>query len=314
MLIALLATTIQSATSLLYATIGEIYSERSGILNMGVEGMMMMGAVVGFASAYNTNSLFIGLLMAMLVGALLAMLHGIITIVFRADQTVSGLALSIFGCGLANFLGQRLGPGGTSLVALSGPKLTKIAIPLLSDIPVIGPTLFNQDILTYVIYLLIPFAAYFLFKTRPGLHLRSVGENPQTADAMGINVNRTRFIYTIVGGLFAGLAGAHLSLCYSPGWTDDLTAGRGWIAIALVIFAAWNPSRAILGAILFSGIGALQFRLQAIGTDIPSPILNSLPYIFTIIALVLITWRERSNKSIGTPAALGSVYVREEKR
>jgi simple sugar transport system permease protein len=314
MLIALLATTIQSATSLLYATLGEIFTERSGILNMGVEGMMMMGAVLGFAVSINTDSVCIGLLMAMVVGGLLAMLHGIVTIVFRADQTVSGLALSILGGGLANFLGQRVGPGGTSLVALSGPKLEEIPIPLLSKIPILGPTLFTQDVMTYAIYLLVPLAAFFLFRTRPGLHLRAVGENPQTADAMGINVNRTRFIYTIIGGLFAGLAGAHLSLCYSPGWTDDLTAGRGWIAIALVIFAAWNPGRAILGAILFSGIGALQFRLQAIGTDIPSPILNSLPYIFTIVALVLITWRERSNKSIGTPASLGSVYVREEKR
>ena len=186
MIIALLATTIQAATSLLYATIGEIYTERSGILNMGVEGMMIMGAVVGFASAVYSNSVFVGLIMAMLIGAMMATLHSTITIVFRADQVVSGLALTILGTGLANFLGQRMGPGGTSLVAVTGPKLGKIPIPFLSEIPVLGPSLFTQDLLTYGVYILVPLASYFLYRTRPGLNLRSVGENPQTADARGI--------------------------------------------------------------------------------------------------------------------------------
>lgn len=314
MVVALFAVTIRAGTSLLYATLGEILTERSGVLNMGVEGMMIMGAVIGFATAYHTQSVWLGLGAAMLIGGTLAGLHCVLCIMFRADQVVSGLALSIFGTGLANYLGQLLGPGGTELTNLRGPQLQIIPIPILSEIPVIGPILFTQDILAYAMYLLVPLMSYYLYHTRPGLHLRSVGENPQTSDAMGVNVNKYRFIYTIIGGTLAGLAGAHLSLGYTPGWTDGLTAGRGWIAIALVIFSTWDPVRALFGAVLFGGVGALQFRLQATGTTIPSPILNALPYLLTIGALVIITWRERLTRRAGAPASLGIAYVREEKR
>jgi ABC-type uncharacterized transport system permease subunit len=313
LLVSILTVTIQAGTSLVFATLGEIFTERSGILNLGLEGIMIMGAVTGFAAVYHSGSLLVAVLVAMLVGALLAAIHAFLTITFRTDQVVTGLALTLFGTGLASFLGQRLGPGGKPLVGEVGPKFTKVAIPLLSQIPFVGEALFKQDPLVYAMYLLVPLAAYYIYKTRPGLHLRSVGENPATADAMGINVTRTRYLYTIVGGMLIGLGGAHLSLAYTPGWTENLTGGRGWIAIALVIFATWDPWRAVIGAILFGGVNAIQFRLQAAGTTIPAAFLGMLPYVFTIVVLVLITFLETFRKRVGAPAALGLPYVREER-
>jgi ABC-type uncharacterized transport system permease subunit len=313
LLVSILTVTIQAGTSLVFASIGEIFTERSGILNLGLEGIMIMGAVSAFAASYHSESLLIGILVAMLVGALLASIHAFLTISLRADQVVSGLALTLFGAGLASFLGQNLGPGGKPLVGEVGPKFTKLAIPLLSQIPYLGDALFRQDLLVYVMYLLVPASAYYIYKTRPGLHLRAVGENPATADAMGISVPRTRYLYTILGGMLIGLGGAHLSLAYTPGWTENLTGGRGWIAIALVIFAVWDPRRAFVGALLFGGVNAVQFRLQAAGTTIPAAFLGMLPYLFTIIVLVMITWWEAFRKRIGAPAALGLPYVREER-
>jgi simple sugar transport system permease protein len=309
----ILAVTIRAGTSLVYATIGEIYTERSGILNLGVEGMMLTGAVMGFAAAYHTGSAWAGVAVAMLMGGLLALVHAFLTITLRADQVVSGLALTIFGSGLASFLGQRLGPAGQPLVGLTGPRFRRVPVPGLSDLPFVGQALFNQDTLVYVMYIFVPLAAFYLYKTRAGLNLRAVGENPQTADAMGVNVFRLRYIYTVAGGMLVGLGGAHLSLAYTPGWTENLTGGRGWIAIALVIFATWSPLRAVVGAILFGGINAVQFRMQAAGTTIPAAFLGMLPYIFTIVVLVMITWWEAFRKRVGAPAALGMPYVREEK-
>lgn len=309
----ILAVTIRAGTSLVYATIGEIYTERSGILNLGVEGMMLTGAVTGFAAAYHTESAWAGVAVAMLVGGLLALIHAFLTITLRADQVVSGLALTIFGSGLASFLGQRLGPEGQPLVGLVGPRFRRAPIPLLSELPFVGPALFDQDVLVYLMYVFVPLAAFYLYKTRAGLNLRAIGENPQTADAMGVNVFRLRYLYTVAGGMLVGLGGAHLSLAYTPGWTENLTGGRGWIAIALVIFATWSPLRAVLGAILFGGINAVQFRMQAAGTTIPAAFLGMLPYIFTIVVLVIITWWEAVRKRVGAPAALGLPYVREEK-
>ncbi|MDQ4075539.1 MAG: ABC transporter permease [Chloroflexota bacterium] len=309
----ILAITIRAGTSLLYATIGEIYAERSGILNLGVEGMMLMGAVSGFAAAFHSGSAWVGVVVAMLVGAGMAAIHAFLTITLRADQVVSGLALTIFGIGLSSFLGQRLGPGATPLVGLQGPRFTRVAIPGLSEIPIIGPPLFNQDMLTYLLYLFVPFAAYYLYRTRPGLNLRAVGENPRAADAMGLDVVRIRYLYTMFGGVLAGLGGAHLSLAYTPGWTDNLTGGRGWIAIALVIFALWDPLRAVVGALLFGGINAIQFRMQAAGTTIPASFLNMLPYLFTILVMIGITVYEKVSRSVGAPAALGLPYYREER-
>jgi len=311
--VSILTIAIRAGTSLVYATIGEIITERVGILNLGVEGMMIMGAVTAFAAAFQTGSVWLGVATGVLVGGLLALIHAFLTITLRADQTVSGLALTIFGTGLASFLGQRLGPNGTPLVGQVGPRFQKIAIPGLADLPLIGPALFNQDALVYLMVLFVPLIWYFLYKTRPGLHLRAIGESPQTADAMGVNVFALRYLYTTVGGMLAGLGGAHLSLAYTPGWTENLTGGRGWIAIALVIFATWDPARAVVGALLFGGVNAVQFRLQAAGTTIPAAFLNMLPYAFTIIVLVLITWWEAFRKRVGAPAALGLPYMREER-
>ena len=309
----ILTITLRAGTSLLYATIGEIYAERSGILNLGVEGMMMVGAVSAFAMAYHTGSLALAMLTALLAGCILAAVHAFLSISLRANQVVSGLTLTLFGTGLASFLGQRLGPGGSRLVGLVGPSLERIPIPVLSDLPLVGPSLFNQDLLTYGLYLLVPAAWWYLYKSRPGLYMRSVGENPQTADAMGIRVGANRYLYTILGGALAGLGGAHLSLAYTKGWTENITGGRGWIAVALVIFAMWDPLRAVIGAALFGGINAVQFRMQAAGTTIPAALLNMLPYIATIVVLVIITWWETLQKRIGAPAALGVPYAREEK-
>jgi len=313
LLTSLLSITLRAGTSLLYATIGEIYTERAGILNLGVEGMMMVGAVSAFAVGYHTESLVLAVVMALLAGTLLALVHAFLSISLRANQVVSGLTLTLFGTGLASFLGQRLGPGGSRLVGLVGPSLGRLPIPMLSDLPVVGSSFFDQDILTYGLYGLVPLAWWYLYKTRPGLYMRSVGENPQTADAMGIRVSVNRYLYTMLGGALAGLGGAHLSLAYTKGWTENITGGRGWIAVALVIFAMWDPLRAVIGAALFGGINAVQFRMQAAGTTIPAALLNMLPYVATILVLVIITWWENLRKRIGAPAALGVPYAREEK-
>lgn len=313
LLVSILTVTIQAGTSLVFAATGEIFTERAGILNLGLEGIMIMGAVTGFAAAFHAESLVVALLVAMLVGGFLASIHAFLTVSMRTDQVVTGLALTIFGSGLASFLGQRLGPGGKPLVGEVGPKFTKVALPVLSEIPYLGEALFRQDPMVYAMYLLVPLAWYYIYKTRPGLHLRAVGENPATADAMGVNVTRTRYLYTILGGMLIGLGGAHLSLAYTPGWTENLTGGRGWIAIALVIFATWDPLRALVGAVLFGGVNAVQFRLQAAGTTIPAAFLGMLPYLLTILVLIAITWWEAFSKRVGAPAALGLPYVREER-
>lgn len=310
----ILTITIRAGTSLVFATIGEILTERAGILNLGIEGIMLMGAVTSFAASFYSHNLVFALLVACGVGALMALIHAFLTVTMRANQVVSGLSLTLFGTGFASFLGQKLGPQSNNfrLVGLKGAKFTPINVDGLSQIPVLG-ALFKQDILTYAVYLIIPLAWYFLYKTRPGLWLRSVGEDPQTADAMGIDVIKTKYFYTILGGILIALGGAHLSLSYTPGWSENLTGGRGWIVIALVIFSMWNPARSIWGAMLFGGINAVQFRLQASGTNIPASFLNMLPYLGTITVLVVMTWWEALSKKIGAPAALGTAYMREDK-
>jgi general nucleoside transport system permease protein len=314
LVISILAVSIQAGTSLVFASVGEIFTERSGVLNLGLEGIFIMGAVVAFATAYHTDSLLAGVLAAMMIGGLLASIHAFLTVTLRADQVVSGLALTLFGIGLSSFLGQRLGPEGRALVGLVGPRFTRTPIPYLSDIPIIGPALFNQDPLVYVMYITVPIAAYILYRTRQGLHLRAVGEDPATADAMGISITQVRYLATIGGGLLMGLGGAHLSLAYTPGWTENLTGGRGWIAIALVIFAMWDPWRAVLGAMLFGGVNAIQFRLQAAGgVVIPAAVLAMMPYLLTIVVLTVITVYENVSRRLGAPAALGVPYIRGER-
>lgn len=297
--------TLTSSMAVLYATIGEIYAERAGVLNLGVEGMMLMGALSGFATTCLTQSLWLGVLAAMLVGALFALLHGIFAITLKVNQVVSGLALTLFGIGLSNFLGRPL-IGKVSL------KFEPSSLAPLNGIPYLGDLLFTHHALVYVAYLLVPLASFHLYRTRYGLELRAVGENPAAADTVGVGVLRIRYLYTMAGGALAGLGGAYLSLAYTPGWKEQMTGGQGWIAIALVIFATWDPVRATLGALLFGFINAFQFYCQAAGVSlVPGYVLRMLPYLFTIAVLVIITRWGAARKRVGAPAALGVPFERE---
>lgn len=305
-LTSVLAAAIASGAAILYAALGEAFAERSGVLNLGVEGMMLMGALGGFAVCFWTGSAPVGAIGAIVVGALMAGIHAVLTVSFRANQVVSGLALTIFGQGLSAYL-------GASLVGQPAPdRFSRLSIPVLGDISWIGPILFRQDVLAYLAYAVVPISWWFMFRSRPGLNLRAVGENPATADAMGLNVSALRYRYVMIGGAFAGLGGAVISLATNPGWSENMTAGRGWIAVALVIFGAWNPARVAIGALLFGAVEAGQFRLQGINVPVSSFFLNMLPYLFTILVLVLATRRTRRLR-IGQPAALGRAYVREER-
>lgn len=283
--ISLLAAAVQSGTPILYATLGEILTEKSGILNLGVEGIMMVGALAAFLTAQSTGSPALGFFMGGVVGGLLAGVHGAVCLGFQGNQVVSGLALTILGTGLANFL-------GTPFVGKSGPGFAALAIPVLSDLPLLGRIFFRQDILVYLSYLAVPLMWLFLRNTRWGLALRSVGENPAAAAANGLNVVAWRWIGILAGGFVTGLGGAYLSLAYTHLWTNGLSAGRGWIAVALVIFAFWRPERAMLGAYLFGGVMAFQLRLQAAGTHLPSSLLLMLPYVLTVLVLVLASWKQ----------------------
>jgi simple sugar transport system permease protein len=301
-----LAAAIPAGTAILYACLGEILCERAGVLNLGVEGMMLMGALAGFAACYHSENAYVGALAALIVGGAMASIHAFLTITLRANQVVSGLALTLFGTGLSSYLGQ-------SLAGKPAPdRFNDIAIPLLGDIPRIGDIFFQQSALVYFSYILVPILWFYVYRTRQGLYLRAVGERPEAADAMGVSVAVIRYIYVILGGALAGLGGAAISLGTNPGWIENMTAGRGWIAVALVIFAGWNPLRAALGAYLFGGVEAGQFRLQTAGIDISTFFLSMLPYLFTILVLVLAT-RESARRRIGAPAALGQPYVREER-
>jgi len=305
-LTSVLAAAMVSGSAILYAALGEVLAERAGVLNLGVEGMMLMGALGGFAVCTWTDQAEIGVLGAMVVGAGMAAIHAILTISLRANQVVSGLALTIFGGGLSAYL-------GASLVGKPAPdRFRRIDIPLLGDIPGVGNILFNQNLLVYAAYVIVPAMWWFLYKTRPGLNLRATGENPATADAMGLDIARLRYLHVIAGGAFAGLGGAVISLATNPGWSENMTAGRGWIAVALVIFGGWNPARVAAGAFLFGAVEAGQFRLQGINVPISSFFLNMLPYLFTVLVLVLTTVRTRRLR-IGQPAALGKAYIREER-
>jgi simple sugar transport system permease protein len=298
--------TISSSMAVLYATIGEIFAERSGVLNLGVEGMMLVGALAAFATTDYFQSLWIGVLVAMLISGIFALIHGFFAITLRVNQVVSGLALTLFGIGLSNFLGRPF-IGKVSL------KFEPFGLFPFDKIPVVGQIFFTHSALVYPAYLIVPLAFVFLYKTRYGLQLRAVGENPSAADTVGISVFAIRYLYTFIGGSLAGLGGAYLSLAYTPGWKEQMTGGQGWIAIALVIFAMWDPLKAFGGALLFGFINAFQFYCQAAGlTLIPSYILQMLPYLFTIMVLVVITRWEAAKKRVGAPEALGIPFEREQ--
>ncbi|MFZ0611108.1 MAG: ABC transporter permease [Desulfobacterales bacterium] len=295
MLVPLLAAAVQSGTPILFATLGEILTERSGVLNLGVEGIMLVGALAAFVTARLTGSPLAGFLAGGLCGAGLAGVHGLVCLIFLGNQVVSGLALTILGTGLANYL-------GAPYVGLEAPGFFILALPLLSQIPLLGPILFTQDPLVYTAYLMPPLLWVFLHRTRWGLGLRAVGEFPAAALAAGLRVKGYRWTGVLAGGGLMGFGGAYLSLAYTHLWANSLSAGRGWIAVALVIFAFWRPGRAMVGAYLFGGVMAFQFRLQASGTPLPSSLLLMLPYILTILVLVFSSWK---NKGDEAPAALG---------
>ncbi len=310
---------VASGTVLLFATVGEIFTERSGILNLGLEGMMLIGAMGAFSTAITTGSPWLGVLVAMLLAGLLSQVHALITIQFQADQVVSGLALTFLGTGLSMVLGEGLSKAGA--VSL----LPSFSIPGLSSIPILGPILFtNQNIMVYIGFLFVPLVWYYINRTRPGLHLRAIGEFPAAADALGINVARLRYLYVFVGGALAGLAGATISLAISPGWFSQLTtSGQGWIAIGLVIFAQWDPFRAALGSYAFGALRRMILDIQGpmklFGLKNPffyNPywgfFLQMLPFAFTIIVLVIGS-REAIRKRMGAPAALGLPYIRGER-
>lgn len=301
-----LAAAIMYGTPLLFAALGELLTERSGTLNLGVEGMMIVGALAGFAVTAWTGNCWVGAIGAMVAGGLMASIHAVLTVGLQANQVVSGLALTIFGTGLAAFLGRNY--AGQQAAS----QFSRLDLGPLTDLPYLGPILFNQNALAYIAMALAPALWFFIYRTRWGLELRATGERPEAADAMGVPVYRLRVTYIIIGGVLAGLGGAAISLGTNPGWTEGLTAGRGWIAVALVIFAGWNPMRAMFGAYLFGGIEGLNFRLQATSVHIDPIFLSMLPYLFTILVLVLAS-REGTRRRLGAPASLGKPYVRGER-
>lgn len=310
---------VASGTVLLFATVGEIFAERAGVLNLGVEGMMLIGAMSAYSVAVLRGDPWLGLAVAMGMAGLLGLLHGFISIHLQADQVVSGLSLTFLGTGLSLVFGEGLSKAG----AIS--LLPSFSIPLLSRIPLLGPVMFTgQNILVYAGYLFAPVAWFYINRTRPGTHLRAVGEYPAAADALGINVYGLRYFYVFVGGMLAGLAGATISLAVSPGWFSEMTtSGQGWIAVGLVIFAQWDPLRAAFGSYAFGALRRLILDLQGpmtlLGFRNPffyNPylgfFLQMVPYAFTIVVLVIGS-REAIRKRLGSPAALGVPYVRGER-
>lgn len=310
LIINLLASGIRTGTSILFPTIGAIFAERSGVINLGVEGMMVFGAMTAYAMAFYTGNAWLGLLAAAAMGGLLALLHAYVTITLRADQVVSGLALTFVGTGLASVLGAPL------VNVPQAPRLPNLPIPFLADVPVIGQIFFNHNAIVYLGFLLIPLAWFYIYRTRPGLELRAIGEYPAAADVQGINVFALRYFYVIIGGICAGIGGAALTLAISPRWIEGITSGQGWIAVGLVIFAQWDPVKAAIGSYLFGAIRRLPLDLQNVGIFLRNPawgyFTNMLPYLFTVIVLIIGS-RAAMRKRMGAPAALGQPYNREQR-
>ena len=298
---AILLTVITASTPLVIAAMGELVTERSGVLNLGVEGMMIIGAVCAFAVAQMSGSPLIGVGAGIVGGAAFSLLFAFLTLSLVANQVATGLALTILGLGVSGMLGE-------SFVGVPGVKLQPIAIPLLADIPFVGPLLFRQDLIFYLSILLVAGVNWFLFRTRSGLKLRAIGDNHGSAHTLGIHVIRTRYLAVLFGGACAGLAGAQLSLVYTPQWVENMSAGRGWIALALVVFASWRPWRLLAGGYLFGAVTIGQLHAQAFGIGLPSQLLSALPYAATIVVLVIISQNRRTTL-INTPASLGKPFV-----
>ncbi len=297
---AIVVSIIAAATPLLFAALGELVTEKSGVLNLGVEGMMLLGAVASFATAIATGSFIIAIIVGALAGALMSLVFAVLTLSLLANQVATGLALTIFGVGLSALLGQSY--VGTPLEAL--PKL---AIPGLSELPLVGPILFGHDFLVYLSIAMVFAVSWFLYRTRWGLVVRAVGESHDAAHAIGYHVIGIRYAAVMFGGAMAGLGGAYLSLAYTPMWIENMAAGRGWIALALVVFATWRPGRVMLGAYLFGGVTMLQLHGQGIGIDVPSQIMSMLPYLATVLVLVLIS-RDKIRIRLNAPADIGRVF------
>mgnify|MGYP000518235444 CR=1 FL=1 len=297
----ILITIITASTPLLLASIGELVTERAGVLNLGVEGMMVMGAVIAFAVSLTTGSPLLGALAGAVAGVLMSLLFGFLTLTLVANQVATGLALTILGLGLSGMIGEPF-------VGQQGIKLGAFLPTLLKSIPFVGPVLLAQDLISYISIGLVVAVSYFLFRTRAGLVLRSVGDNHASAHALGINVIGIRYLAVMFGGACAGLAGAHLSLVYTPQWVENMSAGRGWIALALVVFAAWRPWRVLAGGYLFGAVTIGQLHAQALGIGLPSQFLSALPYAATIVVLIIISHNRRTTL-INTPACLGKPFV-----
>lgn len=293
-------TVISASTPLLLAALGELVTEKSGVLNLGVEGMMLAGAIAGFAVAIGTGSWMLAVLVAALAGAAMALIFAFLTLTLMANQVATGLALTIFGIGISALV-------GAAFVGTPYAGLPRLDIPVLSDLPVVGPLLFAHDFLIYLSFFMVFAVAWFLTRTKAGLVLRAVGENHEAAHSIGYHVVRIRYLAVLFGGVMAGLGGGFLSLSYTPMWAENMTAGRGWIALALVVFATWKPGRALLGAYIFGGVTILQLHAQGIGVEIPSQVLSMLPYLATILVMVLISM-DSSRIRQNAPACLGKVF------
>ena len=314
--VVLIASGVAYGTPLLFAALGELLAERSGVLNLGVEGMMLVGAVMGFWTVYRVHAntaltLVLALVIAAVAGTAMAAIHAFLVITLRANQIVSGLALTIFAgaAGLSSYLGNNLELADVPALHAFQPFLPNT----MQNWPVVGPILFSQNVLVYFSWLCVIAVAFYLSRTRPGLNVRSVGESPAAADTMGINVTAYRYAHTLVGGAFAGVAGATVTLALTPQWVDGITGGAGWIAIALVIFAFWRPELCLVGAYFFGALQALAPQLQARGITLGPTVLwsNSLPYLMTVLVLVVVS-SGTARRRLGAPSALGVAYVREE--
>jgi simple sugar transport system permease protein len=296
----ILVAALKTGTPLLLIALGELICEKSGVLNLGQEGMMLMGAMAGFAGAHYTGNLYLGITLAMIAGIGMSLLFGGLSLSLNTNQVATGLALTIFGTGLSSFLG-----GGLVGTTIDGFK--PIAIPLLSDLPLLGPILFNQDIFVYLSFVLVAVAWWVINRTRVGLTVRAVGENPHSANALGINVTTVRYCTVMFGGAMAGLAGAYMSLAYTPMWMENMTAGRGWIALSLVVFASWRIGYLMLGAYLFGFASILHLVMQGFGFDISPNLLAMTPYLATIIVMVVISSNALKQK-LATPMSLGKPF------
>jgi ABC-type uncharacterized transport system permease subunit len=311
-LVVVLASAVVYGTPLLYAALGELLAERSGVLNLGVEGMMLVGAVMGFWGVQRTGSLGLAIVIAAVAGGSMALIHAFLVVTLRANQIVSGLALTIFAGagGLSSYLGNDL-----NIADQPAKHAFSAFLPRgWQSADVVGPIFFNQSVLVYASWVCVALVGLYLARTRPGLNVRAVGESPAAADAMGINVVRYRYVHTIVGGMFAGVGGACFSLSITPQWVDGLTSGAGWIAIALVIFAFWRPTLCLVGAYLFGAFSGIPFTFQARGilSGVPPELFQALPYLMTVIVLVLVS-TAGARRRLGAPASLGTPYVREER-